>query len=188
MAIIQTDSKNISCFIFTEDDQIIKCSLQSIENQGYNSLVLVEMNFFGINHVYSLINISKVREFVKTISKVSNYNKFLSLTRVIGDSPICEGINLKTKQISLSELSFTDWILLYQLNNIIDGMNTITEYDIQYDMQIGQYLDNPEIDFSKLNFSPNKDTNYKYILKFSNDLFVFSKYHSSKFELSIVAR
>jgi len=174
MSILQTNLKEIKCFKIDNYRKIIKTSLQDIDNSDNDSTVLVEMNFFGINQVYSLMNINKIKKFVSKIKDIRDIGNMLSLSRVIEDSPIEEGINLKTRSIYLNELNHIDWISIYQLNIILEGMNCISDLDIQYDLQIGKYLDLPTINLSKLDFSPDEDINYKYIFRFNDNSCRFS--------------
>ena len=162
MSLTHIDPSHIQCYKFTNSDKIISTRLKFLMKQDTDELVLVKMPFFGIDDVFSLINLKTVKGWLKFLSDTVSEETMLSLTRILGDSPICDGINLKTKSIITQELSYADWIMLYQLYNLLRGMNTIADTDIEYDLQIGKVLDNPDIDFGKLCFTP--ECNFKYII------------------------
>lgn len=170
---VKNANTEIRCFNLTSSNKIIKTTLQNIENQKDKSLSLIEMNFFGISQVYSLMDISKVNKVIRNISEEGIAEKLmLSITRVIEDSPIVNGVNLKTRGIYLTELSVADWISIYQLYYLMQGMNSMSDSDIEYDLQIGKEIDIPIVDLSELKFSSNVE--YKYISRFKDGTYRFS--------------
>ena len=187
MSLLEISPAEITAFKFENNEKIIKTSLQSLVNQDNKTIAFIEMQLFGISHVYSLIDFSKVKKFnydsllIDTYRKHHHETTFLSLSKIIGDCPIEEGINKKSNRIILDLLDSYEWIMLYQLKNIISGMNELSDereginYDLSFEVDDGYCI----YDLEKINFdySDKIDSipfnNYKYILKYGNGDYEF---------------
>lgn len=201
MSLLQINPGEIQSFKFTKSEKIIKMSLQNLLNQGDDTIGFVEIELFGISHVYSLIDFSKVKSF--TLSKLVNdsyttgiqyfrreYQDTIpfSLAKVVDDCPIEKDINMLSNTIMIDSLNVEEWILLYQLRNIINGMNEFNN-DIKYMIGFGNTIedDNCPFSLSKLDFNYSGNIypfhKYKYILRYSNDEFEFcNEIYNDEFE------
>ena len=191
MSLLQINPGEIQAFKFTKSEKIIKMSLQNLLKQGNDAIGLVEIELFGISHVYSLIDFSKVKSF--NLSKLINdsyttgvqyfrkeYQEIIpfSLAKIMDDCPIEKDINMLSNTIMIDSLNVEEWILLYQLKNIISGMNEYSN-DISYMIGFGDSIEDDNCPFilSKLDFGYSDNSypfhKYKYILKYPNDEFEF---------------
>lgn len=190
------DPINISGFKFNKTGKISKTSLQNLLKQEDTKFGFVEMKLFGTDHVYSLVNFSKVKNF--NISSLindiylNNDNYHLAendkivpfhIARVFENTPIQKDVNFKCNVIDLDSVNEYDWIMLWQLKNIIAGIDAYSTYekevDIDYFIGFGNniYDDNCKFDLEKLDLQ-YKDKEYqfhkyKYILVYENDDFEF---------------
>ena len=172
MSIMQLDARKIKCYTFDDCGKMIKMSLQSLVNKGNERRALVEIPMFGINQVYTFIDLDKMQNYEILKSKLSV--QYLSISRVIEDSPIIEGINIKSNKIHLTQLSIIDLIYLSQIRSLLNGMNDIShkmlDSDIRHYLTLGKSIDE-DIGDSVFNFV--KSCKNRYIMKFKNDKYRF---------------
>ena len=171
MPLFKLDPSKIRCFNLRDDGEYTKTTLQNLVNDENKSMSLVEIQLFGINQVYTLIDFRKMSH--EHFNSVSHN---LSISRVLEDTPIIEGINIKSNLIKLDKLSMIDIIFLSQLRTIFSGLNYMSENvlgsDIRHYLTFGDTIDN---DISESIFNvvkPNKK-NWKYILRLKNNEYVF---------------
>jgi hypothetical protein len=204
MSLFKNCPGEIRAFKFTNHEKIYSTSLQNILKHDNDCIGFVEIQLSGIEHVYSLIDFSKVRNFnideltihnSKTFSKQwleeSEYMVPFHLAKIIEDCPVVKDVNLKSNIILLDTMNIVDWILLYQFKNIINGLNRISdERDrVLYSIGFGDSVDDnhPMFDLSQLDFSylykEYPFYKYKYILKYSNNVFEFcNEIYNTDFE------
>lgn len=169
MIAIQQNSK-IKCFKLTDSHNIVQTSPQSLINTEDEELVLVEMSMLGIDHVYSLMTTSKRKHFNKDLELAKNKESVIQISRVIGDSPVVDKVNIFSNTIQLKDLSLENWISLYQMDCIFEGMNTISEMEL--DTDVSYQLDSDIFRYSIIDFCHN--VKFKYIIWLKNDKYVFA--------------
>ena len=165
----------MKCLKFTPDgSKIIKSSSQDILNQVNEYPVFLEISLFGLNDVYSLIDISKLTHTYNILKKY-NYNTSYSLIKLIGDSPLEEGVNMKSKYLG-NQISISSLLYLYQIQQVLSGMNIITENELEqdtsYELKLSISNEDEIVEDIELSLSSNNEMNidaYKYMLIFSNN-------------------
>mgnify|MGYP003293291519 CR=1 FL=1 len=124
------DPVDIVGFKFNKSEKISKSTLQNLVKQEDTKFGFVEMKLFGIDHVYSLVDFSKVRNFnISSIindAYLDNYNLneddnivSFHIARVFANSPIEKDINFKSSILNIGSITEYEWILLWQLKNTI---------------------------------------------------------------------
>ena len=170
MITIQQDSK-IKSFKLTNSHKILPTSPQSLVNSENYDLVLVEMSLLGMDHVYSLLPTFKSRTyFNEELCSIENREATIQISRVIGDSPVADKINIFSNTISTKDISLENWISLYQMECIFEGMNTISAMEL--DSDISYQIDTDICDISSIDFKC--DIKYKYIVLYANDTYEFA--------------
>ena len=151
MSII-TNNRAARCFKFTIFDKVVKMNYQNLTNYDNEGLAMVEITVFGLNHVYTLIDLSKVSKFMKLVERRCELT--VGISRIVGDSPAFEDINTKSSKTYYESLSSENWISIYQLNNLFAGMNIVSDMDLSNDIQYYLDIDDKE---SFIDFGANID-------------------------------
>ncbi len=175
MIIDDKELKNINIFKLDDNQKIKQISLQKALNKDNKTIGLVEINVFGCHDVYTLIDFSKVSKFnyFSTLNYIHDLslNDNLILGKIEEDSPIIDGINCLKKPINLRTLTKIDWITIYQLGMIINGMNNLNRELLitdTYYFNFGSNIDYADImDNELLDFSI--ESKFKYILVYDNN-------------------
>lgn len=203
MSLLKINPRDINGFKLTKSGKMIKMPLQNLLNQDDETIGFVEVQLFGIGHVYTLVNFSKLKRF--NISNIisSRYNPVyfprdlgeyeipFYIAKMEQDCPIEYDVNVKSNILTLDNLNQTELILLYQLKNMIDGMNYISEREdnLTYEFEFGDIAEEDECPFelSKLDFDVHDEDSpfcrYKYILKYPDGKYEFSnEIYNDEFE------
>ena len=173
MSLIQNMPAQNRCIQLKSSGKIKHTALTNLLNNGNGGIGLVEINLFGINQVYSLLDFDKIRNFDYSfnMSRSLNQHGELSLSKAYTDDPLINDVNMKCKSIDISRLTIADWINFYQINSIISGLDIISEMTVNDSVEYTFSLRNNLYDINDIDFRTS--IMYKYIVIY-NDRYEFS--------------